>query len=245
MRVFFIPAIDIKDGRCVRVAQGDLATAKTYYQDPEHAAAILADAGASWIHVVDLDAAVSGEAVNRAAVERIAKRPGIHIELGGGIRALESADRWFDVGVERVVVGTRAAREPDVVLEWIRERPGRICVGIDARDGFVAVHGWTDVTAVRAVDLAKRFDVPELAAAIYTDIARDGMQTGVNIAATRELAAAISAPVIASGGLGGIEDLRVLARTPERNIVGVISGRAVYEGSIDLAEAFTVRREVA
>lgn len=239
---FFIPAIDIAGGRCVRVAQGDLSTAKTYYEDPVHAAQILADAGADWLHVVDLDAAVSGVPVHGPIVECIAALGRMRVELGGGIRSLDAVERWLALGVTRVVVGTKAAQEPDTVKEWIRAHPGRICVGIDAKDGFVAVHGWTDVTNVPAVNLARVFDLPELAAIIYTDIARDGMRTGVNVESTRELAAAVSVPVIASGGLASIDDLSRLARTPERNIVGVISGRAIYEGAIDLAEAFAVRR---
>lgn len=240
--MFLIPAIDLKDGRCVRLVQGAMESAKTYYSDPLDAAKFLVDAGADLLHVVDLDGAVSGNRVNRAAIEKLA-RLGAKIQVGGGIRTFADVDALLSAGIDRVVIGTTAATNPDAVFDWIRKRPDKICVGLDARDGIVAVKGWNESASVGVAELARRFDVPELAAIIHTDISRDGMQTGVNIDAVRSLARIVSVPVIASGGAASIGEIERLAAAPEGNIAGVISGRAIYEGNIDVRKALTIRKK--
>jgi phosphoribosylformimino-5-aminoimidazole carboxamide ribotide isomerase len=240
--MFLIPAIDLKDGSCVRLVQGEFDSAKTYYRNPSDAAKYFADAGADLIHVVDLDGAKIGKSANRAAVESILKIGRVKVQLGGGIRNSEMAETWLKAGVFRVIAGTHAAENPREVLEWIERRPHQICVAIDARDGRVALWGWTSASRTSAIDLAKRFDVPAIGAIIFTDISRDGMQTGANIEAVRDIAKAVSSPVIASGGVASIEDINGLAEAPEGNIVGVISGRAIYERNLDLGLALAVKK---
>ncbi|MCZ7585942.1 MAG: 1-(5-phosphoribosyl)-5-[(5-phosphoribosylamino)methylideneamino]imidazole-4-carboxamide isomerase [Deltaproteobacteria bacterium] len=241
--MFLIPAIDLHEGKCVRVRRGELDTAKTYYEDPLVAAKNLRDAGAGLLHVVDLDAAVYGGSPNRETVERLAALPGLQIQVGGGVRELDTVEQFLGAGARRVVIGTMAVNEPETVLEWIRLWPGRLCVGLDAREGRVAVKGWTEQTDATVDELAKTYDIPETAAIVFTDITRDGMETGVHLEEVRRLARMISVPVIASGGVASLDDLRALAGAPETNIVGVISGRAVYEGRFNLNDAFAVRRE--
>ncbi|MBZ0270512.1 tRNA-dihydrouridine synthase [bacterium] len=241
--MFLIPAIDVKGGKCVRVTRGDLDTATVYYEDPLDAALWLADAGAHLLHVVDLDAAVEGIPVNRAAIERIAVRAGVVLQIGGGVRDEAAIDAWLACGAARVIVGTVAANDPDRAMEWIRARPGRVGVALDSRDGEAATDGWTRGSGKRIADLAKRFDDPAVAVIVHTDIARDGTEAGANLAATRELARAVSVPVVVSGGVRDIDDIRRAAAAPEPNIAGVISGRAVYEKRFDIAEALGIAKE--
>jgi len=238
------PAIDLKGGQVVRLAEGDMDRATVYGDDPAHQARLFAQAGATHLHVVDLDGAFAGKAVNAAAVESIvAAFPG-KVQLGGGIRDRAAVDRWLGLGVDRVVIGTAALDHPDFVEQAARDLPGRIVVAVDARDGFVATKGWADVSEVRVVDLAERFADVGVAALLFTDVGRDGLLKGCNVEATQALAHASSIPVIASGGVAGIEDIEALmiARSGiiEGGIEGVITGRALYDGRLDLAEALRV-----
>lgn len=238
------PAIDLKGGQVVRLAEGDMDRATVYGDDPAHQARLFAQAGATHLHVVDLDGAFAGKAVNAAAVESIvAAFPG-KVQLGGGIRDRAAVDRWLGLGVDRVVIGTAALDHPDFVEQAARDLPGRIVVAVDARDGFVATKGWADVSEVRVVDLAERFADVGVAALLFTDVGRDGLLKGCNVEATQALAHASSIPVIASGGVAGIEDIEALmiARSgiAEGGIEGVITGRALYDGRLDLAEALRV-----
>jgi phosphoribosylformimino-5-aminoimidazole carboxamide ribotide isomerase len=238
------PAIDLKAGQVVRLAEGDMDRATVYGDDPAHQARLFAAAGATHLHVVDLDGAFAGKAVNAAAVESIvAAFPG-KVQLGGGIRDRAAVDRWLGLGVDRVVIGTAALDHPDFVEQAARDLPGRIVVAVDARDGFVATKGWADVSEVRVVDLAERFADVGVAALLFTDVGRDGLLKGCNVEATQALAHASCIPVIASGGVAGIEDIEALmiARSgiAEGGIEGVITGRALYDGRLDLAEALRV-----
>lgn len=238
------PAIDLKGGQVVRLAEGDMDRATVYGDDPAHQARLFADAGATHLHVVDLDGAFAGKAVNALAVESIvAAFPG-KVQLGGGIRDRAAVDRWLGLGVDRVVIGTAALDHPDFVEQAARDLPGRIVVAVDARDGFVATKGWADVSEVRVVDLAERFADVGVAALLFTDVGRDGLLKGCNVEATQALAHASSIPVIASGGVAGIEDIEslMIARSGivEGGIEGVITGRALYDGRLDLAEALRV-----
>jgi phosphoribosylformimino-5-aminoimidazole carboxamide ribotide isomerase len=229
------PAIDLKDGNCVRLLRGDMEAATVFGADPAAQARAFAEAGCRWLHLVDLNGAFEGHPVNAPAVEAILAAVDMPVQLGGGIRDRATIDRWLDRGVTRVILGTIAVRDPDLVRAAAAACPGRIAVGIDARGGKVAVQGWAEETETEAVDLARRFEDAGVAAIIYTDIDRDGAMGGPNIPATEALARAVSIPVIASGGVASIEDLRALKAL---NILdGAISGRALYEGKIDLAEA--------
>ena len=234
------PAIDLKRGQVVRLAEGDMARATVYGDDPAAQAELFADAGATHVHVVDLDGAFAGGSVNGDAVGRIVARFPGKVQLGGGIRDRAGIERWIELGVERVVIGTAAVKDPDLVREAARHFPGRIVVAVDARDGFVATEGWADVSTLTVVDLARRFEDVGVAALLFTDVGRDGLLTGCNVAATVALAEAVDVPVIASGGVAGIEDIAALARRP--GIEGVITGRALYDGRLDLAEAIAVAR---
>jgi len=238
------PAIDLKGGQVVRLAEGDMDRATVYGDDPAHQARLFAEAGATHLHVVDLDGAFAGKAVNASAVESIvAAFPG-KVQLGGGIRDRAAVDRWLGLGVDRVVIGTAALDHPDFVEQAARDLPGQIVVAVDARDGFVATKGWADVSEVRVVDLAERFADVGVAALLFTDVGRDGLLKGCNVEATQALAHASCIPVIASGGVAGIEDIEALmiARSGivEGGIEGVITGRALYDGRLDLAEALRV-----
>lgn len=240
------PAIDLKGGQVVRLAEGDMDRATVYGSDPAAQARAFAEAGATHLHVVDLDGAFAGHAVNAAVVESIvAVFPG-KVQLGGGIRDRAAVDRWLGLGVDRVVIGTAALDHPDFVREAARDLPGRIVVAVDARDGFVATQGWADVSEVRVVDLAAQFADAGVAALLFTDVGRDGLLKGCNVEATQALAHATSIPVIASGGVAGIEDIEALmiARSGivEGGIEGVITGRALYDGRLDLAQALKVAR---
>ncbi len=234
------PAIDLKDGQCVRLLRGDMDKATVFGDDPAAQAKLFVEAGAEWLHVVDLNGAFEGEPVNAAAVEAILSAIDVPMQLGGGIRSVEQCGDWLERGVSRVILGTVAVKAPDIVREACKAFPDRIAVGIDARGGMVAVEGWAEVTDMTALDLAKRFEDAGVAAIIYTDIDRDGAMQGVNVEATEALASATSIPVIASGGVTDIGDIERLAKG---NIVaGAISGRALYDGRLDVAEALTVCR---
>jgi len=240
MSLIVFPAIDLKAGQVVRLAEGDMSRATIYGDDPAAQALVFARAGAEHLHVVDLDGAFAGEAVNAAAVEAIvAAFPG-HVQLGGGIRTRDSIDRWFDLGVSRVVIGTAALENPNLVRTAARDYPGGIVVAVDARDGLVATKGWVDVSQTRIEEMAARFEDAGVAALLYTDVGRDGLLKGCNIEATVDLARASNIPVIASGGVAGIGDIRMLSLFARDGIEGVITGRALYDGRLDLASALAV-----
>jgi phosphoribosylformimino-5-aminoimidazole carboxamide ribotide isomerase len=234
------PAIDLKEGQCVRLLRGEMSQATVFNDDPAAQARRFVAAGCRHLHVVDLDGAVAGKPMNAAAVAAIIAVAGVPVQLGGGIRERATVDAWLARGVARVILGTAAVANPDLVREACRAYPGRIVVGIDARDGRVAVEGWTKASARDALDLALAFEDAGVAAIVYTDIERDGALAGVNVEATAALARALSTPVIASGGVASLADLRALkAREPD-GISGVICGRALYDGRIDLAAALQV-----
>jgi phosphoribosylformimino-5-aminoimidazole carboxamide ribotide isomerase len=234
------PAIDLKGGQVVRLAEGDMARATVYGDDPAAQALLFAEAGAEYLHMVDLDGAFAGEAVNAEAVESVVRAFPGHVQLGGGIRTRESIERWFDLGVSRVVIGTAALENPDLVREAARDFPGGIVVAVDARDGLVATKGWADVSDVRIADMGRQFEDAGVAALLFTDVGRDGLLKGCNVQATVDLARAVDIPVIASGGVAGISDIRMLAIHAQDGIEGVITGRALYDGRLDLATALAV-----
>ncbi len=240
MSLIVFPAIDLKGGQVVRLAEGDMDRATVYADDPADQAGRFAAAGASHLHVVDLDGAFAGQPVNARAVEAIrAAFPG-KVQLGGGIRERATIDRWIDLGVDRIVIGTAALENPDLVKEAARDYPDRIVVAVDARGGMVATRGWADVSDVAVADLARRFEDAGVAALLFTDVGRDGLLKGVNLDATVDLARAVSLPVIASGGVADLGDILALARRASEGIEGVICGRALYDGRLDLAEALAV-----
>jgi phosphoribosylformimino-5-aminoimidazole carboxamide ribotide isomerase len=234
------PAIDLKAGQVVRLAEGDMARATVYGDDPAAQSLLFAEAGAEHLHVVDLDGSFAGQAENRSAVEAILKAFPGHVQLGGGIRTREAVEGWFNLGVARVVMGTAALKDPDFVKDMAREFPGGIVVAVDARDGMVATQGWADVSDVPVIDLARRFEDAGVASLLFTDIGRDGLLKGVNIDATVELARSVDLPVIASGGAKGLDDIRMLALHARDGIEGVITGRALFEGRLDLAAAIAM-----
>lgn len=234
------PAIDLKGGQVVRLAEGDMDRATVYGDNPAAQAQIFAAAGSQFLHVVDLDGSFAGRAENREAVEAILQSFEGHVQLGGGIRTRESVEGWFNLGVSRVVMGTAALKDPEFVKDMAREFPGGIVVAVDARDGFVATQGWADVSDVAVVDLARRFEDAGVASLLFTDIGRDGLLKGANIEATVDLARRVNIPVIASGGVKGLDDIRLLALHAEDGIEGVITGRALFEGKLDLAAAIAM-----
>lgn len=239
--MFLYPAIDLKDGACVRLRLGLMEEATVFNTDPADQARAFAAAGAEWIHVVDLNGAFAGKPVNAAAVEAILTAVTVPVQLGGGIRDLATIEGWLGRGVRRVILGTVALKAPDLVREACRLFPGRIAVGIDAKGGKVAVEGWAETSDLAVLDLAQRFEDAGVAALIYTDIDRDGVLAGPNVAATQALAEAIGIPVIASGGVSSLEDLRALKQIS--CLDGVISGRALYDGRIDLAQAVALLKD--
>ncbi|MFD1703897.1 1-(5-phosphoribosyl)-5-[(5-phosphoribosylamino)methylideneamino]imidazole-4-carboxamide isomerase [Methylopila henanensis] len=234
------PAIDLKGGAVVRLKEGDMDRATVYGHDPAAQAKSFADAGFEWIHVVDLDGAFAGASVNAAAVDAILDAAGVPVQLGGGVRDMKAVDAWLKRGVARVIVGTAAVRDPEFVKAAAKAHPGRIAVGVDARGGKVAVQGWAEVSDMTALDLARRFEDAGVAAIIFTDIARDGLLKGLNLELTRELAEAVNIPVIASGGLADIEDVRRLTAPENAKIAGAITGRALYDGRLDAREALAL-----
>ena len=234
------PAIDLKGGQVVRLAEGDMARATVYGDNPAAQAEIFAKAGSQYLHVVDLDGSFAGRAENRAAVEGILQSFDGHVQLGGGIRNREAVEGWFNLGVSRIVMGTAALKDPEFVKDMAREFPGGIVVAVDARDGFVATEGWADVSDVAVVDLARRFEDAGVASLLFTDIGRDGLLKGANIEATVDLARRVDIPVIASGGVKGLDDIRLLALHAQDGIEGVITGRALFEGKLDLAAAIAM-----
>lgn len=235
--MIIFPAIDLKGGQVVRLAEGDMARATVYADDPAAQARQFADLGADWLHVVDLDGAFAGEGRNVAAVEAIvAAFPG-KVQLGGGIRSRESIERWIALGVERVVMGTAALEDPALVRAAAAAHPGRIVVAVDARGGMVATRGWADVSTLAVADLATQFEDAGVAALLFTDVGRDGMLKGVNLEATVELAQATTLPVIASGGVADIKDIEALVANAHHGIEGVICGRAIYDGRLTLGDA--------
>ena len=241
--MILFPAIDLKEGRCVRLIQGDMARATVFNDDPAAQAEAFARQGFAWLHVVDLDGAFAGRPMNVAAVEAILRRVTIPVQLGGGIRDLRTVEGWLAKGIARVIIGTAAVRDPDFVREAARLHPGRIAVGIDAKDGRVAVEGWAETSSMTADDLGRRFEDAGVAAIVYTDIARDGILTGLNIPATLALAEAVSIPVIASGGLASMADIERLLEPDCARLAGAITGRALYDGRIDPAEALARIRQ--
>jgi phosphoribosylformimino-5-aminoimidazole carboxamide ribotide isomerase len=241
--VILFPAIDLKDGKCVRLKLGDMDTATIYNEDPAAQAKAFEGQGFSWLHVVDLNGAFEGRSVNGAAVGAILKATKNPVQLGGGIRTVDQIEDWLDRGLARVILGTVAVREPELVKDACRKFPGKIAVGIDARGGKVAVEGWAEASSLGVVELAKKFEGAGVAAIIYTDIDRDGVLSGINWQSTIALAEAVSIPVIASGGLASLEDIRRMTRPDARKLAGAISGRALYDGRIDPAEALAILRE--
>ncbi len=232
-----IPAIDLKGGHCVRLKQGRMDQATDYGDDPAAMAGHWQSLGATRLHVVDLDGAFAGKPANRTAIEGICKALTIPVQLGGGLRDLSMIEGMLGLGVQRVILGSAAVSNPDLVRQACTAFPGQVCVGIDARAGMVAVHGWDDVTGVSAIDLARQFEDAGVTAIIYTDIARDGMLSGPNIEETVSLAKAISIPVIVSGGIARLEDAAACAAHADDGICGAITGRAIYEGTLDFAAA--------
>ena len=240
--VILFPAIDLKDGTCVRLEQGDMARATVFHRDPAAQARAFAAQGFEYLHVVDLDGAFAGKPVNVAAVERILEAATMPVQVGGGIRELGTVEAWLEAGVARVIIGTAAVRDPAFVTKAAALHPGRVAVALDARDGMVAVKGWAETSELTALDVARRFEDAGVAALIYTDISRDGLLKGLNLDATVTLAQAVSIPVIASGGLASIVDVEALLHPRARKIAGAIAGRALYDGRLDPASALALIR---
>ncbi len=242
--MIIFPAIDLKEGLAVRLEQGDMNRATVFHRDPAAQARAFEQQGFEYLHIVDLDGAFAGKPVNATAVDRILESVGIPVQLGGGVRDTATVEAWLEKGVTRVIIGTAAVRDPPFVKQAARDYPGRIAVGLDARDGKVAVEGWAATSELSALDIARRFEDAGVAAIVYTDIARDGMLQGLNLDATISLAAAISIPVIASGGLASIADIKALLEPRAKKLAGAIAGRALYDGRLDATEALTLIRSV-
>jgi phosphoribosylformimino-5-aminoimidazole carboxamide ribotide isomerase len=243
--VILFPAIDLKGGQCVRLLKGDMRSATVFNEDPAAQARTFEAQGFRWLHVVDLDGAIAGKPVNAAAVESILRAVAIPVQLGGGIRDAGSIERWLERGIRRVVLGTAALRNPELVREACRAWPGSIAAGLDARDGKLAVEGWAQTSEVSALDLALRVEDAGVTAIIYTDIERDGALGGINVEATAALAKRLETPVIASGGLASLDDIRALQRHEGDGIEGVICGRALYDGRIEPKAALALTAEAA
>jgi phosphoribosylformimino-5-aminoimidazole carboxamide ribotide isomerase len=240
--VILFPAIDLKNGQCVRLEQGDMARATVFNLDPAAQARAFSSQGFEYLHVVDLDGAFAGKPVNAQAVEAMLKAVTMPVQLGGGIRDLKTIEAWLAKGIARVIIGTAAVRDPTLVKDAAKTFPGRVAVGLDARDGRVAVEGWAETSQVTALEIAQRFEDAGVAAIIFTDIARDGLLKGLNLDATIELAESISIPVIASGGFASIEDVRALLAPRANKLAGAIAGRALYDGRLDPAAALALIR---
>tara|TARA_R110002167_G_scaffold164214_2_gene361148 strand:- start:3859 stop:4596 length:738 start_codon:yes stop_codon:yes gene_type:complete len=236
--MLIIPAIDLKDGHCVRLRQGEMDDATVYGSDPVEMAARWVKEGCRRLHLVDLNGAFEGKPMNGEAVSAIAKAyPNLPIQIGGGIRSLHTIEQYLDAGVNYVIIGTKAVKDPKFVAEACKAFPGSVIVGLDAKDGLVATDGWAEVSTLLATELAKRFEQDGVDSIVYTDIARDGMMQGVNIDATVAMAKASGLPVIASGGVTNMDDIRALQAVADAGILGAITGRAIYEGQLDLREA--------
>jgi phosphoribosylformimino-5-aminoimidazole carboxamide ribotide isomerase len=240
--VILFPAIDLKNGQCVRLEQGDMARATVFNLDPAAQAGSFVAQGFEYLHVVDLDGAFAGKPMNAHAVEAMLKAVSTPLQLGGGIRDLRTVEAWLEKGVARVIIGTAAVRDPELVKSAARKFPGRVAVGLDARDGTVAVEGWAETSAVTALEIAQRFEDAGVAAIIFTDIARDGLLKGLNLDATIALADRISIPVIASGGLASIDDVTAMLTPRARKLAGAIAGRALYDGRLNAGEALRLIR---
>lgn len=236
--MLIIPAIDLKDGQCVRLRQGLMDDSTVFSDDPVAVAKRWVEAGCRRLHLVDLNGAFEGKPVNAEVATAIARAyPDLPIQIGGGIRSADTIEHYLQAGVSSVIIGTKAVKEPAFVADMCRQFPGHIIVGLDAKNGRVATDGWAEVSELQATDLARRFECDGVSAIVYTDIARDGMMQGVNVEATLAMARASSIPVIASGGITNMDDIRALRRVSDEGIIGAITGRAIYEGSLDVAEA--------
>ena len=242
VKLTIYPAIDLKDGSCVRLRRGEMDRATVYADNPAAQAVAWRDAGFSWLHVVDLNGAFAGQPVNAQAVMGILGAVDIPVQLGGGIRDLNTVEAWLDKGIARVIIGTAAVRDPQLVKSAARKYPGRVAVGLDAREGKVAVEGWAETSQVTALEIAQRFEDAGVAAIIFTDIARDGLLKGLNLDATIELAERISIPVIASGGFASLDDVKALLAPRAKKLAGAIAGRALYDGRLDPAAALALIR---
>jgi phosphoribosylformimino-5-aminoimidazole carboxamide ribotide isomerase len=240
--VILFPAIDLKNGECVRLEQGDMARATVFNRDPAAQAAVFAAQGFEYLHVVDLDGAFAGKPMNAGAVERILAAVNIPVQLGGGIRDMATVEAWLSKGVRRVIIGTAAVRAPAFVKAAAQRYPGRVAVGLDARDGKVAVAGWAETSALAAADVARRFADAGVATIVYTDISRDGLLKGLNLDATIALAERVAIPVIASGGLASLDDVKALLAPRAKKLAGAIAGRALYDGRLDPAQALALIR---
>ncbi len=234
------PAIDMKDGKAVRLKQGRMEDSTIFADNPAAQARRFADAGARWLHLVDLNGAFEGKPVNRQVVSDILSVVHLPVQLGGGIRSMATLEYWLNNGIQRAILGTAAVKNPELVREACAAFPGRIAVGIDAKNGMVAVEGWAETSDLPAIELAKQFEDAGVSTVIYTDISRDGMMQGVNVEATLALAHAVTIPVIASGGVSSLDDLRALKKHEDEGIEGAIIGRALYDGAIDLSEALSL-----
>jgi phosphoribosylformimino-5-aminoimidazole carboxamide ribotide isomerase len=243
--MILFPAIDLKDGACVRLKLGDMNAATVYNDDPAAQALTFERQGFSWLHVVDLNGAFEGQSVNGAAVEAIFKATKNPVQLGGGIRTLAHIESWLTKGLSRVILGTVAVRDPSLVIEACKLFPGKVAVGIDAKGGKVAVEGWAEASTLGVIELAKKFEGAGVAAIIFTDIDRDGILAGINWASTMGLADAVSIPVIASGGLASLDDIRRMTQPDARKLAGAITGRALYDGRIVASDALKILAEVA
>ncbi len=240
--MILFPAIDLKDGKCVRLKLGDMAQATVYNESPAAQALAFEQQGFQWLHVVDLNGAFEGHSVNGAAVEAILRATKNPVQLGGGIRDLAQIEAWLNKGLARVILGTVAVRDPALVIEACKKFPGKVAVGIDAKGGKVAVEGWAEASSLGVIELAKKFEGAGVAAIIYTDIDRDGILTGINWPATLALADAVSIPVIASGGLASLDDIHRMTKPDARKLAGAITGRALYDGRIKPEEALSILR---
>jgi len=240
--MILFPAVDLKNGQCVRLEQGDMARATVFNLDPAAQAKSFADQGFEYLHVVDLDGAFAGKPVNAQAVEAMLREVKMPVQLGGGIRDLKTVEAWLSKGITRVIIGTAAVRDPELVKAAAKAFPGRVAVGLDARDGKVAVEGWAEVSEVTALEIARRFEDAGVAAIIFTDIARDGLLKGLNLDATIALADQISIPVIASGGLASIDDVKAMLTPRAGKLEGAIAGRALYDGRLSPSEALALIR---
>ncbi len=238
--MILFPAIDLKDGLAVRLQQGDMARATVFNRDPAAQAHAFEAQGFEYLHIVDLDGAFAGKPINAAAVDRILETIAIPVQLGGGIRDMATIEGWLGKGVNRVIIGTAAVRDPELVRSAARRFPDRVAVGLDARDGKVAVEGWAETSELSALDIARRFEDAGVAAIIYTDISRDGLLKGLNLDATIALAEAVRIPVIASGGLASLDDVKALLEPRAGKLAGAIAGRALYDGRLDAADALAL-----